>query len=97
MDIIDYLLMEKLGKQIRYRTMPKFVGSLKVCPLYKKEMQNNMKLCPLCSGGFNETDCVLHQRDGIHCTDGKSWKPMQGHEDYDTHVQFVKLLALGKV
>lgn len=64
------------------------------------EQLNKMKLCPLCKEDekypYQPVDGVLHERDGMHRTLGKSWFPNKGHKDYETHIKWCELLKLGK-
>ena len=57
-----------------------------------EEQINNMKLCLLCgSHEFTDTDAKLHTMFEMHTTNGKTWKPEKGHQDYEKHIKMKKL------
>ncbi len=54
-----------------------------------KEKINKMKLCLLCRDSdeypYTELNAELHEKFNLHFTLGKTWAPLKGHKDYDTH------------
>lgn len=55
-------------------------------------------LCPLCSQKpaygleWKYLDEDVHKIRGCHYTSGKTWSPLPGHPEYETHLKWLKLL-----
>lgn len=68
------------------------------------EKINKMKLCFFCREGnkygyrytFSEQDADLHEKMQYHSDNGKSWKPMNSHKDYELHLRWIKILSLNE-
>lgn len=58
---------------------------------------NKMKMCILCNENledYSAQKAALHLKFGLHSTKGNIWQPMKGHELYETHLRWCKLLGL---
>lgn len=60
---------------------------------------DQQKLCLLCrqsdDAPYTETSAALHEKFGLHLTDGRTWAPMKGHELYELHVRYGSLVGYG--